>query len=95
MFTVTQLPDFAAWHRGIKDRHTAGIITGRILRLEYGNFGNVKYFDGIGELKIDHGPGYRIYFCRRGNTLVVILCGGDKESQSRDIKRAVALAKEV
>lgn len=57
--------------------------------------GDVKYFKGIGELRIDFGPGYRIYFVQRGSVLVILLCGGDKSSQSRDIERALAMAKEV
>ena len=54
--------------------------------------GDVKYFEGIGELRIDYGPGYRLYFMREGAVLVVLLCGGDKGSQKRDIARAKALA---
>ena len=54
--------------------------------------GDAKYFDGIGELRIDYGPGYRIYFVRRGDTVIILLCGGDKGSQKRDIKRAKAIA---
>lgn len=54
--------------------------------------GDVKYFEGIGELRIDYGPGYRLYFVRAGAVLVVLLCGGDKGSQKRDIARAKALA---
>lgn len=60
-----------------------------------GNFGDVKYFDGIGELRIHHGPGYRIYFTRRGETVIVLLVGGDKDSQQRDISRAKVLAEEI
>lgn len=57
--------------------------------------GDVKFFDGIGELRIDHGPGYRLYFVNRGNALIILLCGGDKSSQKRDIKKATEMAKEV
>lgn len=57
--------------------------------------GDVKFFDGLGELRIDYGPGYRVYFVRRGNTIIVLLCGGDKSTQSRDITRAQVLAQEV
>ena len=57
--------------------------------------GDVKFFKGIGELRIDFGPGYRIYFVQRGSVLVILLCGGDKSSQSRDIERALSKAKEV
>ncbi|WP_318012825.1 MULTISPECIES: type II toxin-antitoxin system RelE/ParE family toxin [unclassified Mesorhizobium] len=64
-------------------------------RVELGNLGDAKFFDGIGELRVDHGPGYRIYFVKAGNTIVILLCGGDKPSQKADIKRAIGMAKEV
>jgi putative addiction module killer protein len=57
--------------------------------------GDAKFFDGIGELRIDHGPGYRLYFVRRHESIVILLCGGDKSSQKRDIKRARQMAEEV
>ena len=60
-----------------------------------GHFGDVKYFDGIGELRIDYGPGYRVYFVRLGEMIVILLCGGDKDSQNRDIQLAITMAKEV
>jgi putative addiction module killer protein len=60
-----------------------------------GLFGDAKFFDGIGELRIDHGPGYRVYFVKRGDTIVVLLCGGDKRTQGKDIRRAIDMAKEV
>jgi putative addiction module killer protein len=63
-------------------------------RLTLGLFGDAKFFDGIGELRIDYGPGYRLYFMRRGNTVVLLLCGGDKSTQKRDIQRAKELAEE-
>ena len=55
----------------------------------------MKYFDGIGELRIDHGPGYRVYFVQRGAVLVILLCGGDKSTQKRDIAAAIAMSKEL
>jgi len=67
----------------------------RIGRLERGNFGDAKFFDGIGELRIPHGPGYRLYFMRRGDGAVLLLMGGDKSSQRRDIAQAKRLASEV
>lgn len=65
----------------------------RIDRLALGNAGDSKFFDGIGELRIDYGPGYRVYFLPRGAVLVVLLCGGDKSTQAADIKAAKELAK--
>lgn len=55
----------------------------------------MKFFEGIGELRIDFGPGYRVYFVKRGNAFILLLCGGDKASQKRDIKRAITMAKEI
>ena len=57
--------------------------------------GDVKYFDGLGELRIDYGPGYRVYFVQRGRIVIFLLCGGDKSTQSRDITRAKSMAQEV
>ncbi len=57
--------------------------------------GDVKFFDRIGELRVDTGPGYRVYFVQRGKALIVLLCGGDKSTQRKDIKRAIQMAKEV
>lgn len=67
----------------------------RIARVELGLIGDVKYFNGIGEMRIDYGPGYRLYFVRRGETIIVLLCGGDKGSQKRDVTRALEMAKEL
>lgn len=65
------------------------------MRLESGLLGDVKFFDGIGELRVDYGPGYRVYFVQRGAVLIILLCGGDKSSQARDIKAAQVLAKDI
>lgn len=70
-------------------------ILQRVARLELGNFGDAKFFDGIGELRIDYGPGYRVYFVRRGQRIVILLCGGTKKTQRKDIERAKALAEEI
>jgi putative addiction module killer protein len=64
--------------------------------MELGNPGDVKSVDdGVSEMRIDHGPGYRVYFTRKGNAIVILLCGGDKKSQSKDIRLAQQMAKEV
>lgn len=67
----------------------------RIARVEAGLLGDVKFFGGIGELRVDYGPGYRVYFAQRGPVLVILLCGGDKSSQDRDIETAKTMAKEL
>jgi putative addiction module killer protein len=92
---VRQTEDFAAWLDGLRDHKAAALVSARIERLGYGLVGDVKVFDGIGELRIDYGPGYRISFCRRGGIIYILLCGGTKRTQDRDIKRARKLAKEM
>lgn len=95
IIVVQQTTLFRDWLRSLSDRMAAERIIQRIARLELGNFGDAKFFDGIGELRIDHGPGYRVYFVRRGQTVVILLCGGDKKTQRKDIGRAKAMAKEI
>ncbi|HRD28163.1 MAG TPA: type II toxin-antitoxin system RelE/ParE family toxin [Caulobacter sp.] len=93
---VRQSPAFKVWVLSLRDRTARAIILRRIDRIAVGNFGDVKAMGGgVSELRVNHGPGYRIYFVRRGETLVVILCGGDKGSQSKDVARAKALAQEI
>ena len=90
---VRRLPTFDAWLRTLRDRMAIPRIVSRLSRLESGNFGDHRSVcGGVGELRIDHGPGYRVYFVRRGDVVVVLLCGGDKSSQARDIERARTLA---
>lgn len=67
----------------------------RVARIQSGLMGDVKFFDGIGELRINYGPGYRLYFVKRSSALVILLCGGDKSSQKRDIRKAIEMAKEI
>ena len=95
MFTVDQHPVFASWLDSLRDGAAQKKIAQRLIRVQGGLLGDVKFFDGIGEMRIDFGPGYRLYFVRRGQTVIILLCGGDKSSQDRDIKRAIALAKEI
>jgi putative addiction module killer protein len=90
---VRQTETFRRWHRALRDRRAAARITNRIERMADGNFGDVEPAGGgLSELRIDYGPGYRVYFTRRGETLCVLLCGGDKSTQTRDIKAARRLA---
>lgn len=84
-----------SWLSGLADDRARKRIAQRLVRLEAGPMGDAKFFDGIGELRVDHGPGYRVYFVQRGLVLIVLLCSGDKRTQSRDIKKAIELAKEV
>lgn len=93
MIEVRQTDIFKKWFKGLRDLNAKGRINIRIRRLSLGNFGDAKFFDGIGELRIDYGPGYRVYFLKQGEILVILLCGGDKRTQAADIKSAIALAK--
>ena len=87
--TVNGKRPFDDWLDSIYDRKTRAIILLRLDRLEMGNFGYCEPVgDGVSELKIDFGPGYRIYFGKIGLTCVLLLCGGDKRSQKNDIKKA-------
>lgn len=93
MIEVRQTEDFEAWLDGLVDKRASARIAMRISRLENGLFGDVKPVgDGVSELRIDYGPGYRVYFVQRGALLILLLCGGDKKRQKRDIVRAKALA---
>jgi putative addiction module killer protein len=92
---VRKTVEFSDWLKSLRDVRAQARIQIRIDRLELGNFGDAKFFDGIGELRVDCGSGYRIYFIKRGQTIVILLCGGDKSSQSKDIKRTGEMAREV
>lgn len=96
MIEVRQTPEFVNWLRGLRDARARGRILVRIDRLSVGLSGDAKPVgEGVSELRIDYGPGYRVYFKRRGPDLVILLAGGDKSSQSRDIARALRLAREL
>ena len=95
MLEVRQAPAFTAWLAKLKDVHAVARIIARLRRFEFGNLGDVKPVgEGVSEARIDYGPGYRLYFVKRGDTLIVMLCGGDKRTQDADIKRARIMAKE-
>ncbi len=90
---IRQTELFARWFAGLRDRRARRRIQARIDRLEIGNFGDVKPVGGgISEMRIDYGPGYRIYFVRRGEEVVILLAGGDKGTQERDIAAARRIA---
>ena len=96
MIEIRQTEVFAEWFAGLRDRAARARITVRIRRLSLGNPGDVKPVGGgVSEMRVDYGPGYRVYFARRGGTVVVLLCGGDKRRQDRDITRALELAREI
>lgn len=92
MIEVQQTETFRDWLASLRDKKSKAIIIDRVQRVARGLIGDAKFFDGIGELRVDHGPGYRVYFVKRGNTLIVLLCGGDKKTQDKDIKKAHELA---
>lgn len=96
MIEVRQTETFAEWHRDLRDARARARIAVRIDRLRMGNPGDAKSVgEGVTELRIDCGPGYRLYLTRVGNEIVVLLCGGDKSTQTRDIERAIEMAKEA
>ncbi len=94
MVEVRQTEVYARWFRRLRDREARARIDSRIRRLSLGNPGDVRPVgEGVSEIRIDHGPGYRVYYARRGEALVVLPAGGDKDSQERDIQRALELAR--
>jgi putative addiction module killer protein len=94
--TIRQSEAFAKWFGALKDRRTKDRIAQRIVRIQAGLAGDVKPVGaGVSELRVDYGPGYRIYFCRRGEDVILLLCGGDKSTQDSDIREAKAMAKEI
>jgi len=96
MIEIRQTEDYARWFRGLRDHVARTRINIRIRRLSLGNPGDVKPVgEGVSELRIDHGPGYRVYFVQQGQILVVLLAGGDKRTQGRDIQRALELARNL
>jgi putative addiction module killer protein len=96
MIEVRQTEVFSEWLRALRDRRAKRIIAARIERLAHGNPGDVKPVGrSVSELRVSYGPGYRVYFVKRGEVLVLLLCGGDKSSQVGDIAKALAMAKEL
>ncbi len=96
MIEVRQSNVYAEWFDRLRDRQAKVRIDIRIRRLSLGNAGDVKPVgEGVSELRVDVGPGYRVYFVQRGSELIVLLAGGDKASQERDIRQAKALAREL
>jgi putative addiction module killer protein len=93
MFTVLRSQEFDKWLAGLKDTKGKARILARLKSAELGNLGDVAPVGGgVSEMRIHYGPGYRVYFTQKGKRLVFLLLGGDKASQKRDIKKAIALA---
>ena len=92
---IIQSETFQRWLANLKDRKAAARVQARLDRAANGNLGDVKSVrEGISEMRIDHGPGYRLYFIRDGSSLIVLLAGGDKRTQGTDISRALKIAQE-
>jgi len=93
MYSIRPLPEFTAWLDALPDGAVRGIIAARIKRLSLGLMGDVEPVgEGISELRIHYGAGWRVYFVQHGKTIIVLLAGGSKRTQKSDIKRAKALA---
>ena len=96
MIDLLKTETFDKWFKGLRDARAKVRIDARIERLANGNPGDVRPVgNGVSELRIDYGPGYRVYFVQRGNVLIILLCGGDKASQRRDIAKAIGLAERL
>ena len=96
MFEIRKTDDYAKWIDNLADLRARARILVRVERLAAGNPGDVKSVgEGVSELKIDYGPGYRVYFKKQGQELVILLAGGDKSSQAKDIKLALGLARNL
>jgi putative addiction module killer protein len=93
---VRETETFSEWFSGLRDARAKDVVARRVRRLALGNPGDVRPVgEGVSELRIHYGPGYRDYYVQRGNLLFVLLCGGDKDTPSKDIALALKLAKEV
>jgi putative addiction module killer protein len=96
LIEVRQTERFRKWLTGLRDERARARILKRLDRAQAGNLGDVAAVGGgVSEMRIFHGPGYRVYFVQRGAALIVLLCGGDKSSQAADIAEARAMAKEI
>jgi putative addiction module killer protein len=96
MFTLIRTAVFDNWLKTLRDQRAQERIAQRLVRVEYGDLGDAQPVgDKVYELRIDYGPGYRLYYTRQGERILILLCGGDKSDQKRDIKRAITLAAEL
>ncbi len=96
MIEIRQTETYSQWFSNLRDRQAKALIDIRVRRLSMGNPGDVKPVGkGVSELRIDYGQGYRVYFIQRGETLIILLAAGDKQTQERDIKTALNLAQDL
>lgn len=96
MISIYTTETFDAWYAGLRDRHGARRIQARIDRASDGNFGDCEPVgEGVSEMRIHFGPGYRVYFVQQGVKVVILLAGGDKSSQGKDIKAALRAARQI
>ncbi len=96
MHEIRKTDTYVQWFDGLRDIHARARVLARVERLATGNPGDVKPVgEGVSELRIDYGPGYRVYFTMRGRTLIILLVGGDKRTQTTDIKTALRLARNL
>ena len=93
MLEIRKTDTYAKWLDGLRDIHARARVQARVERLAAGNPGDVKPVgEGVSELRVDYGPGYRVYYTMRGRTLIILLAGGDKRTQAADIRTALRLA---
>jgi putative addiction module killer protein len=96
MIEIRQTEAFSDWLAALTDQRARSKIVARVRRLAFGNPGDVSPVGGgLSELRIHHGPGYRVYFMQRGDVLIILLCGGTKKSQANDIAKAKTMSKEL
>ncbi len=96
MIEIRKTEAYAKWLNGLRDIRARARILVRIERLAAGNPGDVRPIrEGVSELRIDYGPGYRVYFAKQGQAVVILLAGGDKRTQAKDIKTALCLARNL
>jgi putative addiction module killer protein len=96
MYTIQQTHKFSQWLTKLKDMRGRIAIVRRLERAQSGNLGDVKSVgESVFEMRVDMGPGYRLYYMMRGNELIILLVGGDKSTQQRDIEKAIEMAKEI